>query len=65
MLYVYITPMEVREIARCIRKIQQAINEQGANVDYENNTKEQTLHVSQAAWFSHAIECQHLTGKKQ
>ncbi|MGP0129386.1 MAG: ferredoxin:protochlorophyllide reductase (ATP-dependent) subunit B [cyanobacterium endosymbiont of Rhopalodia musculus] len=62
--YVDITPMGVVETARCIRKIQQVINEQGANVDYENNIKEQTLHVSQAAWFSHSIDCQNLTGKK-
>jgi light-independent protochlorophyllide reductase subunit B len=62
--YVDITPMGVVETARCIRKIQQVINEQGANVDYENFINEQTLHVSQAAWFSRSIDCQNLTGKK-
>ncbi len=64
MPYVDITPMGVVETARCIRKIQQVINEQGANVDYEEFINEQTLYVSQAAWFSRSIDCQNLTGKK-
>jgi light-independent protochlorophyllide reductase subunit B len=64
MPYVDITPMGVVETARCIRKIQQVLNEQGAAVDYEDFINEQTLHVSQAAWFSRSIDCQNLTGKK-
>jgi light-independent protochlorophyllide reductase subunit B len=64
MPYVDITPMGVVETARCIRKIQQVINAQGGDVDYEDFIKEQTLHVSQAAWFSRSIDCQNLTGKK-
>jgi light-independent protochlorophyllide reductase subunit B len=59
-----ITPMGVVETARCIRKIQQVLNSQGASVDYEAFINEQTLHVSQAAWFSRSIDCQNLTGKK-
>ena len=62
--YVDITPMGVVETARCIRKIQQVINAQGAEVNYEDFINEQTLHVSQAAWFSRSIDCQNLTGKK-
>ncbi len=62
--YVDITPMGVVETARCIRKIQSVINAQGAEVDYEDYINEQTLHVSQAAWFSRSIDCQNLTGKK-
>ncbi|MGK7941490.1 MAG: ferredoxin:protochlorophyllide reductase (ATP-dependent) subunit B [Crocosphaera sp.] len=62
--YVDITPMGVVETARCIRKIQQVLNEQGINVDYEDYINEQTLYVSQAAWFSRSIDCQNLTGKK-
>lgn len=62
--YIDITPMGVVETARCIRKIQQVINAQGAEVDYENFINEQTLYVSQAAWFSRSIDCQNLTGKK-
>lgn len=62
--YIDITPMGVVETARCIRKIQQIINQQGAEVDYEEYINEQTLHVSQAAWFSRSIDCQNLTGKK-
>ncbi|MEH2316639.1 ferredoxin:protochlorophyllide reductase (ATP-dependent) subunit B [Nostoc sp.] len=62
--YIDITPMGVVETAHCIRKIQQVINAQGAEVDYENFINEQTLYVSQAAWFSRSIDCQNLTGKK-
>jgi light-independent protochlorophyllide reductase subunit B len=64
MPYVDITPMGVVETARCIRKIGQILNEQGANVDYEEYINNQTLYVSQAAWFSRSIDCQNLTGKK-
>lgn len=62
--YVDITPMGVVETARCIRKIQQVINQQGTEVDYEDYINNQTLYVSQAAWFSRSIDCQNLTGKK-
>jgi light-independent protochlorophyllide reductase subunit B len=62
--YVDITPMGVVETARCIRSIQTILNEQGATVDYESFIEEQTLYVSQAAWFSRSIDCQNLTGKK-
>jgi light-independent protochlorophyllide reductase subunit B len=62
--YIDITPMGVVETARCIRKIQQVINSQGADVDYEEYINSQTLYVSQAAWFSRSIDCQNLTGKK-
>ncbi len=62
--YVDITPMGVVETARCIRKIQEVINAQGAKVDYEDFIEHQTLHVSEAAWFSRSIDCQNLTGKK-
>jgi len=64
MPYVNITPMGVVETARCIRAIQTILNANGANVDYEDFINEQTLHVSQAAWFSRSIDCQNLTGKK-
>jgi light-independent protochlorophyllide reductase subunit B len=64
MPFVDITPMGVVETARCIRRIQDVINAQGATVDYEDYINEQTLHVSQAAWFSRSIDCQNLTGKK-
>ncbi|MEL7075499.1 MAG: ferredoxin:protochlorophyllide reductase (ATP-dependent) subunit B [Cyanobacteria bacterium J06643_13] len=64
MPYVDTTPMGVVETARCIRQIQQVINDQGGNVDYEKYINNQTLYVSQAAWFSRSIDCQNLTGKK-
>lgn len=62
--FVDITPMGVVETARCIRAIQAILNQQGANVDYESFIQDQTLFVSQAAWFSRSIDCQNLTGKK-
>jgi light-independent protochlorophyllide reductase subunit B len=64
MPYVDITPMGVVETARFVRKIQTLLNQQGAAVDYEDFIHHQTLHVSQAAWFSRSIDCQNLTGKK-
>ncbi|NJN71651.1 MAG: ferredoxin:protochlorophyllide reductase (ATP-dependent) subunit B [Limnothrix sp. RL_2_0] len=59
-----ITPMGVLETARCIRKIQQVVNAQGADVNFEDFIHNQTKNVSQAAWFSRSIDCQNLTGKK-
>ncbi len=59
-----ITPMGIVDTARCIRKIQEVINAQGASVDYEPFIDNQTRFVSQAAWFSRSIDCQNLTGKK-
>lgn len=59
-----ITPMGVVETARCIRAIQTLLNDRGHKVNYEPFIEEQTLHVSQAAWFSRSIDCQNLTGKK-
>lgn len=59
-----ITPMGVVETARCIRKIQQVLNQLGTEVDYEEFIDTQTRFVSQAAWFSRSIDCQNLTGKK-
>ncbi len=64
MPYVDITPMGVVETARCIRKIQDVVNAQGGEVNYEDFIENQTLYVSQAAWFSRSIDCQNLTGKK-
>lgn len=73
MPYVDITPMGVVETARCIRKMQEVINTQlnsnqlnlnQLNLNYEEFIRQQTLHVSQAAWFSRSIDCQNLTGKK-
>ena len=64
MPYIDITPMGVVETARCIRKIQQVINAEGGSVDYDAYIENQTLNVSQAAWFSRSIDCQNLTGKK-
>ena len=44
-----IAPMGIVDTARCIRAIQQVLNQQGAAVDYEAFIDEQTRFVSQAA----------------
>jgi light-independent protochlorophyllide reductase subunit B len=62
--YVDITPMGVVETARCIRAVEQILRQQGAEVNYEDYINNQTLYISQAAWFSRSIDCQNLTGKK-
>lgn len=62
--WIEITPMGVVETARLIRRIQSVIRDQGGTADYESYIEHQTLHVSQAAWFSRSIDCQNLTGKK-
>ena len=62
--YVDVTPMGVVETARCVRSIQAILNQQGVEIDYDSFIDEQTLYVSQAAWFSRSIDCQNLTGKK-
>jgi light-independent protochlorophyllide reductase subunit B len=59
-----ITPMGIVETARCIRAIAKILNQQGAEVNYEEFIDTQTRFVSQAAWFSRSIDCQNLTGKK-
>jgi light-independent protochlorophyllide reductase subunit B len=59
-----IAPMGIVDTARCVRAIQNVLNQQGAKVDYESFIDEQTRFVSQAAWFSRSIDCQNLTGKK-
>jgi light-independent protochlorophyllide reductase subunit B len=40
------------------------LNKFGAEKNFENYIKNQTLYVSQAAWFSRSIDCQNLTGKR-
>ncbi|AFY39376.1 Light-independent protochlorophyllide reductase subunit B [[Leptolyngbya] sp. PCC 7376] len=64
MPYVDITPMGVVETAQCVRSIQRVLNDRGVAINYEDFIDEQTLYVSQAAWFSRSIDCQNLTGKK-
>lgn len=64
MPYVDITPMGVVDTARCIRAIQQILNQQGVDANYEEYIDNQTRFVSQAAWFSRSIDCQNLTGKR-
>lgn len=59
-----VTPMGVVETARFVRQVQEILTAQGYPVDFEPFIQEQTIHVSQAAWFSRSIDCQNLTGKK-
>jgi light-independent protochlorophyllide reductase subunit B len=62
--FVDITPMGVVETARCIRAMQQVLNNQGWSVDYGDFIDDQTRFSSNAAWFARSIDCQNLTGKK-
>jgi light-independent protochlorophyllide reductase subunit B len=64
MPYIDITPMGVVETARCIRAIQQVLNDRGCAANYDEFIDRQTRFVSQAAWFSRSIDCQNLTGKQ-
>ncbi len=62
--FVDVTPMGVMQTAKFVRSIQAILGAQGFTVDYESFIREQTLHVSQAAWFSRSIDCQNLQGKR-
>jgi light-independent protochlorophyllide reductase subunit B len=64
MPFVDITPMGVVETARCLRAIEKILRDKGATVNFEDYINNQTLYISQAAWFSRSIDCQNLTGKK-
>jgi light-independent protochlorophyllide reductase subunit B len=64
MPYVDITPMGIVETAKCIRKIQQILNDQNFHINFEEYIDIQTRFISQSAWFSRSIDCQNLTGKK-
>ena len=64
MPFVDITPMGVVETARCLRAIEKILQDKGATVNFEEYINNQTLYISQAAWFSRSIDCQNLTGKK-
>lgn len=62
--FVDITPMGVMQTAQFVRAIQKILNDRGVAADYEDFIREQTLYVSQAAWFSRSIDCQNLQGKR-
>lgn len=62
--YIDITPMGVVETARFVRRVQEILTSGGQAVDFEPYIDDQTINVSQAAWFSRSIDCQNLTGKK-
>jgi light-independent protochlorophyllide reductase subunit B len=62
--FVDVTPMGVMQTAKFIRAIQKILNAQSVEADFESFIKEQTLHVSQAAWFARSIDCQNLQGKR-
>jgi light-independent protochlorophyllide reductase subunit B len=64
MPYIDISPIGIIETARFIRKIQEILQKQGVNLDFEEYIDIQTRFISQSAWFSRSIDCQNLTGKK-
>jgi light-independent protochlorophyllide reductase subunit B len=64
MPYISLTPIGIVETAKCINQIQEILNAQGFNVNYQKFIDNQTRFISQSAWFSRSIDCQNLTGKK-
>ena len=64
MPYIDIAPIGVIETAKFIRRVQQLLNNERLNVDFESYIDIQTRFISQSAWFSRSIDCQSLTGKK-
>nr|YP_010336545.1 Protochlorophyllide reductase ChlB subunit [Rhodospora sordida]UNJ14951.1 Protochlorophyllide reductase ChlB subunit [Rhodospora sordida] len=64
MPYVSITPMGLRQTARCLKEIQEILNSQGWICNFEDYINDQTYFVSQAAWFARSVDCQNLIGKK-
>ena len=64
--YITRTPMGLLETAKCIQDITTILNslDPNQNRNYEKYIEEQTLYVSQAAWFARSIDCQNFTGKK-
>ena len=62
--YINITPIGIIEIAKCIKGIQQILNEQKYLINYNKFIDRQTRFISQSAWFSRSIDCQNLIGKK-
>jgi light-independent protochlorophyllide reductase subunit B len=79
MPFISTTPMGILNTAQFIREISQILkteiqpeadpiySEQISVIlskNFEKYIQEQTLYVSQAAWFSRSIDCQNLTGKR-
>nr|YP_009308822.1 protochlorophyllide reductase subunit B [Toxarium undulatum]AOS86565.1 protochlorophyllide reductase subunit B [Toxarium undulatum] len=64
MPYIDITPIGIIEIAKCIKSIQQILNEMGHLINYDKFIDKQTRFISQSAWFSRSIDCQNLIGKR-
>jgi light-independent protochlorophyllide reductase subunit B len=64
MPYIDIAPIGVIETASFIRKIQEILQSQNLDLNFEDYIEIQTRFISQSAWFSRSIDCQNLTGKK-
>ena len=79
MPFISTTPMGILNTAQFIREIEQILkteilpeadphySEQISVIlskNFEKYIQDQTLYVSQAAWFSRSIDCQNLTGKR-
>ena len=66
MPYVSTTPMGIVDTSIFIREIADILKafNYTSSINFENYINQQSLFVSQAAWFSRSIDCQNLTGKK-
>lgn len=61
--FVNTPPIGIIDTANFIRQIQDLLNKQNLNVNFERYIDIQTRFVSQSAWFSRSIDCQNLVGK--
>nr|QIZ74055.1 ChlB subunit of protochlorophyllide reductase [Stigeoclonium sp. FACHB-2430] len=66
MPYVDITPMGIVQTESFIRQIANVLNsiDKTNSYNFDQYIDQQTIYVSQAAWFARSIDCQNLTNKK-
>lgn len=61
--FVDTTPIGCLEIARCVKNIQQLLNNRQYLINYNKFINKHSCFLSQSAWFSRSIDCQNLIGK--
>nr|YP_010338485.1 Protochlorophyllide reductase ChlB subunit [Rhodaphanes brevistipitata]UNJ18435.1 Protochlorophyllide reductase ChlB subunit [Rhodaphanes brevistipitata] len=64
MPYVNTTPMGIQQTSVCLKEIQNILNTEGGNYNFDEYITRQTYFISQAAWFARSVDCQNLLGKK-
>lgn len=64
MPYVNIPPMGLQQTADCLKAIQNILNSEGLNYNFDSYIQNQTYFMSNASWFARSVDCQNLIGKK-